>query len=159
MTAVTDARRSADLVQRRGGAQQDRARLADPAAAVSACDSELAAHRAALQAGADPEVVTGWIAETTQAGRLAAMQNLQEARQAARGSSRGEQTITELVDELGDLREALGEAGLADKRALYVRAGLALTYHPGKRQVHAEAAPASQPPQKRGVTVCVRGGT
>jgi hypothetical protein len=52
-----------------------RRRREDATKTLAECDKELVAYRAALREGADPTVVTKWIAET-QAKRLAAQRTL-----------------------------------------------------------------------------------
>ncbi|MGX1612541.1 hypothetical protein ACWIF8_01435 [Micromonospora chalcea] len=70
-------------------------------------------YRAALDAGADPAVVTAWIAQT-QAERARAETELRTiARTTPRRMSQGE--ITALVTALGDITTVLRNANPADK--------------------------------------------
>jgi hypothetical protein len=111
----------------------------DPAAAVAAraveeCDRALARHRAALEAGADPHLVTGWIRET-QARRAEAVARVKPV---VRSQRMTKDEIGALVEQLGDLRKVLVDADPADKAEVYERLGLQAMYHPGKQTVRAE---------------------
>ncbi|MFE9694323.1 hypothetical protein [Micromonospora sp. NPDC005806] len=98
-----------------------RAQLAD-------CDTKLGRHRAALEAGADPKIVTGWIAEVEAERRRAlALLNEPKPRSVTRMSH---EQITQLGQQLGDIAVALGEANPADRAEVYRQPGLRLTYHP-----------------------------
>jgi site-specific DNA recombinase len=104
---------------------------------MAECDAKLSQYRAALEAGADPVLVTGWINET-QARRAVAKAKLREP-SGQRRMTREE--ITSLVTALGDLLRVLGEADPADKAEVYSRLALTLTYHPEGRRVIAEMRP------------------
>jgi hypothetical protein len=111
----------------------------DPAAAVAAraveeCDRALGRHRAALEAGADPHLVTGWIAET-QARRAEAVVR---AKPAARSQRMTKAEIGALAEQLSDLRKVLTDADPADKAEVYEHLGLQAMYHPGKQTVRVE---------------------
>ncbi|MDI5979833.1 recombinase family protein [Amycolatopsis magusensis] len=113
---------------------------ADPAAVAAArvieeSDQKLVRHRAALEAGADPQLVTGWMAEV-QARRAEAMARSRTAGGRRRMSS---EEIQGLVEALGSIRQVLTEADPTDKAEVYRQLGLRLTYQPGKRTVRAEA--------------------
>jgi DNA invertase Pin-like site-specific DNA recombinase len=121
---------------------------------IADCTAKLARHRAALEAGADPAVVTGWIAQT-QAERVAAEHRLREATGDAGGRmSRDE--IAAMVEALGDMLTVLAEADPADKAEVYRQLGLHLTYQPTTQTVRAEVKINQG---YRGVMVGVRGGT
>jgi site-specific DNA recombinase len=95
------------------------------------------AHRAALEAGADPAIVAGWMAE------VQAQRTVSEA-WLRRGSGRQRMTaeeITRVVASLRDLMSVLAAAGPAGKTQIYSQLGLALTYHPDSQMVSAEARP------------------
>ena len=106
---------------------------------VSECDAKLRQYRAALEAGADPVLVTSWMNET-QAKRAAAEARLR-ASTGRRRMTRDE--ITSLVTALGDVLGVLKDAEPADKAEVYGRLGLTLTYHPQDKRVVAEARPKS----------------
>lgn len=111
-------------------AETARKRLAD-------CDKRLTKYRAALDSGAEPAVVSTWIAEV-QAERLAAEVEL--------GRSTGHQNrrlsrdqLTTLVNGLGNLLDVLATAAPEDKAEVYARLGLRLSYEPGRRVVSVES--------------------
>jgi hypothetical protein len=106
----------------------------DVRAIVRDCDAKLDRYRAALDAGADPAVVTAWISQT-QAERARAHARLQDGPATAAVSPMTIDEISELVESVGDLATALGES--ADRAAVYQQAGLWLTYDPETRTAHA----------------------
>jgi hypothetical protein len=121
---------------------------------IAECETKLTRHRAALEAGADPALVTGWIAET-QAERIKAESELRQET----GGNQARMTTEEiaaLVDSLGNLLTVLHEADPADKAEVYRQLGLRLTYEPDTQTVRAEA---QLGPRYRGVMVRVRGRT
>jgi hypothetical protein len=89
---------------------------------IAECDAKLRQQRAALKAGADPVLVTGWINET-QARRAAAEARLRKPTGRQR-MTRDE--ITNLVTALGDAMQALRGADPTDRAEVYSRLGLAL---------------------------------
>ncbi len=111
--------------------------------AIVDCDHKLARHRAALEAGADPAIVTQWIAET-QTERAVAVAALDRARQPSSPRRRmTRQEIKDLIDALGGLLTVLGKADPEDKAKVYQQLGLRLTYDHETQTVLAEAAPRS----------------
>jgi site-specific DNA recombinase len=106
---------------------------------IAECDAKLRQHRAALEAGADPVLVTGWMKET-QAKRAAAEARLKKPT-GRRRMTRDE--ITSVVKALGDVMQVLKDADPADKAEIYGQLGLTLTYHPQDKRVKAEAQPNS----------------
>jgi site-specific DNA recombinase len=104
---------------------------------IADCDARLRQHRAALEAGADPVIVTGWKAET-QARRTAAETRLRPGPRQTRMSS---EEIASLVASASDLINVLASADSADKAEIYRQLGLALTYHPEARTVQVQARP------------------
>ncbi|WP_328372590.1 recombinase family protein [Micromonospora zamorensis] len=120
---------------------------------ITECDAKLERYRAALDAGADPAVVTGWIAQT-QAERARAEASLRANTDTApRRMSRAE--ITTLVNALGDITAVLRDADPADKAEVYRQLGLRLNYQPETQTVRAAIDLSAH----RGVMVRVRGGT
>jgi len=109
-----------------------RKRLAD-------CDRRLTRYRGALESGADPSVVTTWIAEV-QAERLAAEVELDRATGHRNGRLSREQLDT-LVNGLGNLLDVLANAAPEDRAEVYAKLGLRLTYDPARRVVIAESDP------------------
>ena len=116
------------------------------------CDRRLASHRAALEAGADPTVVAGWMAEI-QARRAAA---LAQTRQATGARRMSKDEIQSLVAALGNIRFVLEDADPRDKAKVYQRLNLRLTYQPA---AHSVRVAADLDPDRRGVMGSVRGGT
>ncbi|WP_255509146.1 hypothetical protein [Micromonospora sp. A202] len=120
---------------------------------ITECDAKLERYRAALDAGADPAVVTGWIAQT-QAERARAEADLHaNADTTPRRTSRAE--ITALVNALGDIAAVLRDADPTDKAEVYRQLGLRLIYQPETQTVRAAVDLSAH----RGAMVCVRGGT
>ncbi|WP_186382490.1 zinc ribbon domain-containing protein [Amycolatopsis rhizosphaerae] len=128
---------------------------ADPAVlaatrTVEECDRTLARHRAALEAGADPQLVASWMAET-QARRAEALSR------SAPGTARrkmSQEEIQALVDGLVSIRQVLAAADPDDKAEVYRRLNLRATYHPGKRTVRVET---NLDPHSWGYGLCPRG--
>jgi hypothetical protein len=123
--------------------QQARVGLTPPKAAttldprVSGYDAKIARYRAALEAGADPKLVTTWItgAQTARERALALLpkpspQDDEILRLTAADLER-------TLDHLGDLVTALRDADPGQKFDLYRALGLQLTYQPDTRTVHA----------------------
>ncbi|MEV0599878.1 recombinase family protein [Streptomyces sp. NPDC050315] len=147
----------------------DEAAAAAARADLARCDAHLATHRAALEAGADPVVVTRWIADT-QAARARAEADLRDAAHRASPRINRDETVR-LVRALGDLVAVVRNAPARDKAEVYQALGLRLRYDPAQRTVLAEVAP--RPPAAhgpgndksprsagdRGDLVGVRGGT
>jgi hypothetical protein len=117
-------------------------------AQLAACNTKLARHRAALEQGADPKIVTGWIAEV-EADRRRALAVL---RPRSRRMTRDQ--ISDLVGKLGDIISVLREADPADRAEVYQQLGLRLTYHPTQHKVRVQAQPGADP---YGEMVGVRG--
>jgi hypothetical protein len=121
---------------------------------IEESNTKLASYRAALDAGADPAVVTGWIAQT-QAEKTTAERTLREARKSEERTLTREE-ISTMVAALGDVATALAEAEPAEKADLYRQLDLRLTYQPTTSTVRAETKINST---YCGVMDRVRGGT
>lgn len=120
-------------------------------ATIAACDTKLAQYRSALDAGADPMVVTSWITQT-QAERARAEADLQSSQRAEpRRMSRSQ--IAGLVRALGDIVTVLRDADPDDKAEVYRQLGLRLTYQTETQTVRAAVDLSAH----RGVIVRVRG--
>ncbi|WP_337588129.1 zinc ribbon domain-containing protein [Salinispora pacifica] len=118
---------------------------------ITECDAKLERYRAALDAGADPTVVTTWISQT-QADRARAEAELHAlASTTPHRLTRAE--ITALVTALGDIAAVLRDADPADKAKVYRQLGLRLNYQPETQTVRAEVNLSAH----RGEMVCVRG--
>jgi hypothetical protein len=123
---------------------------------VAECDAKLARYRAALDAGADPTVVAGWIAETQTDRRQAGERHHAATAEAAHAPSRfTEQEIIAIVEALGDMVAALRQAEPEHKLEVYRSLGLRLTYLPDTHTVRVEVDLAAH----RWDSVCVRGST
>jgi site-specific DNA recombinase len=101
------------------------------------CDAQLARYRVALDAGVDPTVVAGWIAET-QARRAKAERALTTAGPATRSSA---SAIGALLGGLPDKVRMLAEAPPSEKAGLYRAFGVNLTYQPARNLVVVTADP------------------
>lgn len=125
---------------------------------IAECDRKLAQHRAALEAGADPELVTGWMKET-QAQRSAAKVKLDRSGQASGRMSKDE--IMNIIEALGNIADVLHRADPRDKAEVYKGLGLRLRYQPAHNTVRAEVNldPHRSLNHPYGEMVRVRGGT
>lgn len=131
--------------------------------AIADCDAKLATHRAALEAGADPSVVTQWIAET-QARRVRAEAELRASSKGS-GARMSRDEIARLVRSISDLAAVIQQAEADDKAEIYRQLGLRLTYAPAQATVRAEITLEPQNDKSprwtnnRGEMIRVRGGT
>jgi site-specific DNA recombinase len=103
-------------------------------------DAKLARYRAALDAGADPAVVAGWIAEV-QLERERALHDQAERTQRPEPTEIVQPTveqITAIIEDLGDLIDALRQAEPEHKLEVYRNLGLRLTYDPEAKTVRAQ---------------------
>jgi len=118
---------------------------------VKDCDARLKKYRSALEAGADPAVVAGWIKEV-EADRLAAERELASTASVAQPLSEAE--IRALVTSQRKVLRSLAKATPEQRAAIYGETmGLRITYHPAEPGwATVEASPAC-------VQVCVGGGT
>ncbi|QHC24605.1 hypothetical protein [Streptomyces sp. GS7] len=136
-------------------------------ALIADCDTKLATHRAALEAGPDPIVITQWIAET-QATRARAEADLRTATRGTHPRRMTRDEIAHLVRSISELVAVIRQADPEDRAEFYRQLGLQLTYTPGNQTIHAEIAPTPHTPnndksprlqRSRGDLVCVRGET
>jgi site-specific DNA recombinase len=100
---------------------------------LAACDKKLASYRAALDAGADPAVVTAWITETQKErqrieGSLAATPQPESRPRLTRDQIRA------IVQQVGELTTVLAEADPTDRAEIYRQLGFKLTYHPEQQK-------------------------
>ncbi|MDH6109235.1 hypothetical protein P3T36_000007 [Kitasatospora sp. MAP12-15] len=105
----------------------------DPKRTIKQRDAKLATHRAALEAGADPVLVTGGITEN-QATRAKAEVALRTA-QSARRAQPTRDDIAALVRANTDLVTVLTRTEPAERADLYRQLGLVLTYDSGKQKL------------------------
>ncbi|RSN61941.1 recombinase family protein [Actinomadura sp. WAC 06369] len=106
---------------------------------ITACDQRIHQYRAALDAGADPAQVAGWINETQQERT----RHEAELRAMPEGEVVSRDHIVELLNETGELARAVVHAHPDDKAELYRKLGLTMTYYPQKKLVEARVSPAS----------------
>ncbi len=113
----------------------DNLRQAQLEKALTTCDGKLPQYRSALDAGADPSVVTDWMSETqTERRRLEA--EIHDIGTSANPPLIREQ-ITELITELGDITSVLRQAEPDAKAKLYRQLDLRLDYDPETQTVSA----------------------
>ncbi len=110
-----------------------------PRRRLAACDRRVTRYRAALDSGADPSVVTTWVAEV-QAERVAAEVELDRAAGYNHGRLPWDQ-LAAPVNGLGNLLDVLAHAAPEDKAEVYRQLGLRLTYDPARRVIVAELDP------------------
>ena len=123
---------------------------------IAECDAKLARYRAALDAGADPGVVAGWIAETQAEREHAERHQHTPVEEKTNVPARySEKQIIAVVEELGDLVAALLNAQPEHKLEVYRSLGLHLSYDPETQTVRASVDLAAH----RWDSVGVRGGT
>jgi site-specific DNA recombinase len=112
----------------------DEHRLAAAGRTLAECDEKLGRYRAALEAGTDPAIVTGWIRDVAELRRRAE----REARSATVPACSADE-LRALIEELGDMIRVLEQADPTKKAELYESLGLNLVYHPQDRRVTVEA--------------------
>jgi hypothetical protein len=104
---------------------------------VSEYDAKIAKYRAALEAGADPKLVTTWIAEAQAARQRAIALRPKPSPQDDEILRLTARDLERILDQLGDLVAALRSADPEQKLDLYRALGLQRTYQPDTRTVHA----------------------
>jgi len=113
---------------------------------IAEADRKLARHRAALEAGADPGMVTEWTRQV-QAERQALTTQLAALGVAGADRASGARLtgpeIKSLVEGLGGLLTVLRAADPADRAEVYKQLGLRLTYDRLSHTVLAETRPTS----------------
>ncbi len=134
--AVRDALTALEQAQPDSGPEIEQARRA-----VVDCDRKLARHKTALEAGADPVLVTSWSTQVLKERTVAQamLDGLQGGGDAQRMSA---EEIRSIVDTLGGLLAVLRRADPADKTEVYRQMGLRLEYDHKTRKVLAEILPA-----------------
>ncbi|MDX3229716.1 hypothetical protein [Streptomyces sp. ME19-01-6] len=146
-----------DLMATAAAPGQETAAVAAARKVIADCDSKLATHRAALESGADPAVVTQWITET-QARRARAEAELRASSKTA-GARMSRDEIARLVRSIKDLAAVVRQAEPQDKAEIYRQLGVRLTYDSGKHKVLAEMRLDQHSREARELSVRVRGGT
>jgi site-specific DNA recombinase len=118
--------------------QADRSEVARAHHTIRECDLALRRYRAALEQGANPETVTGWINGAT-ATKAAAQQRLRELRRDDDVARYTIEQVRDLVGRIGAIVEQLADADPADRAGLYEQLGIDLLYKPTERLVVASA--------------------
>jgi len=104
--------------------------------AIEESNAKLTRYRAALDAGADPQVVTAWIAQA-QAEKTTAERDLRQANQdQERQLTRDE--IGNMINVIGDVAAVLSTTEPADKADLYRQLNLRLAYQPATSTVRVD---------------------
>ena len=119
-------------------------------AIIAECDSKLASYRAALEAGADPQLVAGWITEV-QARRASAVRRTEAVTGRTRLSL---DEVRELVSKMSDLKIVLARAEPEPRAEVYRQLGLKLIYLHEQALVRAEI---EINPNSWGYGLCPRG--
>ncbi len=101
--------------------------------AIADCQRQLARYRAALDAGSDPAVVTGWINEATATKATAEAERARLRATAPKPLGRDE--LRRVVTEAGGLLTALDNADRTRRAALYDKLGIEGVYQPRERLV------------------------
>ncbi len=122
---------------------------------IADCDAKLATQRAALKAGADPTLVTQWVAET-QARRARAEAELRTSSKGV-GTRLSRDEIPRLVRSIKDLAAVVRQVEPQDKARTYRQFGVRLTYDSGKHKVLTEMRLDQHSHEARGLSKCPRG--
>ncbi|MDW6058891.1 hypothetical protein SAZ11_13670 [Streptomyces sp. FXJ1.4098] len=109
--------------------------------AIADSDRRLTHYRAALDAGANPATVVGWISQA-EADKAAAQQQLISVG-AARRTVLTDEQIHDMIKDLGNLTDRLLTAPTDRKTPIYQAFGLTLSYNTKTRVVTVESQPAS----------------
>ncbi|GAB3852157.1 recombinase family protein [Dactylosporangium cerinum] len=121
---------------------------------IAECDIKLQRYRAALEAGADPAVVTTWIAQVEQERAAAEALLAAGLGTATRQRRMSRDEISDLVAGLADAIAILRRADPADKAEVYRQLGMRLTYDPETQTVDVQTN-VGRPPWGNGT--CRRG--
>jgi site-specific DNA recombinase len=133
-----------------GATEADHARIEAANRKLADCDERLGKYRKAIDAGADPVVVAGWMAEV-QGERLKAERELGLAQPQGKLTKK---QIRALVSSLRDIAAVLATADPKLKAEAYAELGISVTFDPVTRIVAAESRP-----EGACTTECVGGGT
>lgn len=111
---------------------------------VKECERRLARYQAALEAGADPAVVTQWINEA-QADKEAARKKLDTPPAATRKKETplSADQIREITERLGDIAQRVQAVGAEKKSPLYEALGITISYEHTGRAATVRSRPSS----------------
>ncbi|GAA2963112.1 hypothetical protein GCM10010446_55800 [Streptomyces enissocaesilis] len=101
---------------------------------------KLKQYRSALDSGADPALVTGWITETTARKEAAQRQLIKIA--GAAGRALTEDEITKIVRELGQIDDLIRQTPVPGKMKMYTNLGVTLRHNARTRAVTLQSQPA-----------------
>ncbi|MFE3163889.1 hypothetical protein [Streptomyces sp. NPDC059224] len=112
--------------------------------AIKECERRLARYQAALDAGADPTVVTQWINEA-QRDKDAAQKKLDThpAVPRKKQSPLDARQIRQITESLGDIAQRTQTAALEKKGPLYDALGITISYEHAERTVTVRSRPSS----------------
>ncbi|WP_316742205.1 zinc ribbon domain-containing protein [Streptomyces sp. MK7] len=112
--------------------------------AIKECERRLARYRAALDAGADPTVVTQWINEA-QRDKVAAQKKLdaQPAGTRKKQSPLDARQIRQITESLGDIAQRIQIAAVEKKGPLYEALGITISYEHATRTATVKSRPSS----------------
>jgi hypothetical protein len=120
-----------------GATEADHARSEAANRKIADCDERLGKYRKALDAGADPVIVAGWMAEV-QGERLKAEREIGLAQPAGQLTK---SQIKALVTSLNDIASVLATADSKLKAEAYAELGISVTLDPVTRVISAESRP------------------
>ncbi|GAA0425952.1 hypothetical protein Acor_54560 [Acrocarpospora corrugata] len=100
---------------------------------MAECDRKLARHRAALEAGADPVLIAGWMTE--EQGRRTTLEHRLRRLPITRPRSLGRDGLAACLRDLRSLVDVLEKADPARKAKIYAELGMELIYHPAQHKV------------------------
>jgi site-specific DNA recombinase len=130
--ATSKAMAAAQVTDDAGAARAEAARRR-----ITDCDDRLRKYRSALEAGADPAIVAGWMKES-EAERLAAELELSET---ASQDPLSEREIRALIAVVRTSLASLDGADPEVRKTIYQEMGLRLTFHPERNAVEIESRP------------------
>jgi site-specific DNA recombinase len=127
------------LVAAGGFNDVDHSRIEAAKRKIADCDERLGKYRKALDAGADPVVVAGWMSEV-QGERLKAEREIGLAQPSGGQLTRDQ--VRALVSSLKDIASVLATADPKLKAEAYAELGISVTFDPTTRMISAESRPA-----------------
>ena len=130
----------ASLAAAGGATEADHAGIEAAERKLTDCDSRLTKYRKALDAGADPVVVAGWVPEV-QGERLRAEQEIVSAQPAGGGGGVTAEQVRSLVEAITEMASALAEVDPKLKVQVYEELGIRVTYDPDRRVSKLESRP------------------
>ncbi|MFE0154170.1 recombinase family protein [Nonomuraea sp. NPDC059007] len=121
---------------------------------ITDCDRKLKGYRAALDAGADPVTVAGWMKD--EQARKATLERRLNHLPVGRPRRFDREAMAATLRQMGDMVAVLGKADPVSKAKVYAELGLVLTFDPGNNEV---LVTATSDQDSHWVRASVRGGT